>query len=309
MRVVIAGGTGLIGRALTDALTRDGHEVVVLSRKAAGRRNAPGVVYAPFDGRSGDGWSEHLDGADALVNLAGENIASGYWTQARKKRILDSRVSAGQAMMDALSKVARLPGVLVQASATGFYGDCGETPMDEEAQAGTGFLAEVARRWETSTAGAEAMGVRRVVIRTAVVLAARGGALARMVAPFRFYLGGPLGSGKQYFPWIHLFDEVAAIRFLIETSQAHGPFNLAAPGAVTQEAFAAAVGKALGRPAALRAPAPLLRLALGEMARELLLAGARIVPRRLTELGFRFRFERLADALADLLPASGGGHA
>ncbi|MFU2209965.1 TIGR01777 family oxidoreductase [Solidesulfovibrio sp. C21] len=304
MRVVIAGGTGFIGRALTRSLVRDGHEVVVLSRRASGHGSSPGVTSVPFDGRTGDGWAHLLGDARALINLAGENIASGYWTEARKARILGSRLDAGQAVMDALSRVSARPEVLIQGSATGYYGDRGDTPVAEDAPAGTGFLAEVARRWEASTAGAEALGVRRAVIRTAVVLGAGGGALPRMLAPFRFFLGGPVGSGRQYLPWIHLADEVAAIRFLIDHETAAGPFNLVAPGAITQDGFAAAVGRALGRPARLRVPAAVMRLALGEMARELFLGGVRAVPGRLLELGFRFRFETLPEALSDILGPS-----
>lgn len=302
MRVVIAGGTGFIGRALCDALVRNGHSVVIVSRTASGRQPVPGITYAPFDGRTGRGWSQFLDGAGALINLAGENIASGYWTRQRKARILESRLAAGKAVMDALSRVATPPEVLVQASATGYYGNRGARPVDEDAAPGTGFLAEVARKWEASTA--EAMGLRRVVLRTAVVLGAHGGALPRMAAPFRFFLGGPLGSGRQYFSWIHLADAVAAIRFLMETPDARGPFNLAAPGPVTQNELAAAIGKVLGRPALLRAPAAILRLALGEMARELFLDGARVLPKRLTGLGFSFRFETLDAALADIFASS-----
>jgi len=301
MRVVIAGGSGFIGQALARSLVRDGTSVVVLSRTASGRRSGDGIAFAPYDGKTGQGWAHLLEGAQALVNLAGENIASGYWTAARKSRILESRLRAGQAVMDALGRVSVPPPVLVQGSATGYYGDRGEIQADEDAPSGTGFLAEVARRWEASTAGAEALGVRRVVVRTAVVLGPGGGALPRMLAPYRFFLGGPLGSGHQYFPWIHLDDEVAAIRFLMERPEAAGPYNLVAPQAVTQDMLAAAIGQALGRPAFLRAPEAALRLMLGEMAQELFLGGVRAVPRRLTGLGFSFRFENLAAALADCL--------
>lgn len=301
MRVVIAGGTGFIGRALTRSLVADGYEVVVLTRGAGGRRASPGVSFVSYDGRTGQGWSSQLDGAAALVNLAGENIASGYWTEARKKRLRESRLAPGRAVMDALSRVGAPPPVLVQSSATGFYGDRGDTPVDEDASRGTGFLAELAGEWEASTAGAEALGVRRIILRTAVVFGADGGALPLMLRPYRFFIGGPLGSGRQYFPWIHLADAVAAIRFLMDHAEASGPFNLAAPEAVTQNELARTIGRALDRPAFLRTPGPVLRLLLGEMARELLLGGARVVPRRLLALGFTFRFPALSQALADIL--------
>lgn len=307
MRVVIAGGSGFIGRALSRSLVRDGIEVAVLSRSGSGRAG-DGITVVPYDGRTGQGWSHLADGALALVNLAGEGIGSGYWTEARKRRILESRLLAGQAVMDALDRVSVPPKVLVQGSATGFYGDRGDAPTDEDVPAGTGFLAEVAKRWEASTERAGERGVRRVVARTAVVLGPGGGVLPRMLAPYRFFVGGPLGSGRQFFPWIHLGDEVAAIRFLMDRPEASGPYNLAAPQAVTQDILAAALGQALHRPHALRAPEAALRLLLGEMAQELFLSGVRAVPRRLQELGFAFRFPTLAAALDDILRQNRQAH-
>lgn len=308
MRVVITGGTGLIGRALARSLARDGHEVVALTRQASGRTAPPGVSLAAWDGHSGQGFASLVDGADALVNLAGENIASGPWTRARRARIRDSRLLAGQACLEAISRAARPPACLIQASAVGYYGDRGETPITEDAPPGEGFLAGVARDWEASTDAAEAMGVRWVVVRTAVVLARHGGALPRMLTPFRLGLGGPLGTGRQWFPWIHLDDEVGAIRFLLDRPGASGPFNLVAPGAVTQKDWAGTLGRVLGRPAVLRIPATLLRLALGDMGRELFLQGARVAPQRLAALGYVFRFPSLDGALADLVGAEGKRH-
>lgn len=309
MRVVILGGSGFIGRALTASLVGDGHEVVVVSRSSGNRRPAGGVVFAPFDGESGQGWAHLLEGAFALVNLAGENIASGYWTQARKARIFKSRMAAGRAVMDALGRLDTKPAVLLQGSAVGYYGDRGETLTTEAAPRGRGFLADVAGEWEASTAVASALGVRRVLLRTAVVLGRGGGALPRMLAPYRFFLGGPLGSGRQWFPWIHLDDEIRAIRFLMECGEASGPYNLAAPEAVTQDGLAAIIGKALARPSRLRLPETVLRLALGQMAQELFLNSARIVPEGLMRLGFLFRFPTLAAALDDILGGPDAPHA
>lgn len=303
MRVVITGGTGFIGRQLTQSLTASGHTVVVLTRSPSGRPATDSVRYAKWDGRSGSAWAQHLDGADAVVNLAGENIADGLWTKDRRQRILESRLLAGQACLEALHQVRRLPTVFVQASAVGYYGDRDDIILGEEAPPGTGFLAEVAERWEASTAPVETMGVRRVIIRTAVVLGRQGGAFPRMLPPFRWYLGGPLGSGQQWFPWIHVQDEVGAIRWLMECPGLSGPFNLVAPGIVTQSTWAEALGFSLGRPARLRVPVWFLRLALGAMAKELFLASARVVPGRLLESGYVFRFPSLSDALADLLHA------
>lgn len=308
MRVVIAGGTGLIGRALTRALIRDGHEVSVLTRRSSDQASAAGAALVPWDGHTGKGWAETLDGADSLVNLAGENIASGVWTRARKARILDSRLAAGQACLEAISRVERRPASLIQASAVGYYGDRGEAFLTEDAAPGRGFLADVANRWEVSTVEAETMGVRRVVVRTAVVLTRAGGALPRMLPPFRLGLGGPLGSGRQYFPWIHMADEVGAIRFLLERPEAKGAFNLAAPETVTQTDWAKALGRALGRSAKLRLPATLLSLVLGDMGRELFLSGARVVPQKLLDLGYTFRFPALSDALRDLFANQEAAH-
>jgi len=304
MRVVITGGTGLIGRALAEDLVSDGHEVIVLSRDPARARGLPqGTLVLPWDGRTVGGWAEALAGADAAVNLAGENIGSGRWTAERKRRIRGSRVGAGLAIVQAIRSASDRPRVLVQASATGYYGPRSKVPdevVDEDTPPGSDFLAEVCLEWEASTRAAEDLGVRRAVLRTGVVLARGGGALPRMVLPFRFFAGGPLGSGRQWLPWIHLSDEVAAIRFLIDNESASGAFNLTAPEPVTSTEFARTLGRVLGRSAAFRVPAAVLRLAFGEMA-TVLLDGQRAVPSRLGELGFRFRYPELDSALRDVL--------
>jgi uncharacterized protein len=209
-------------------------------------------------------------------------------------------VGSGRAVLEGLRRAAEKPRVLVQGSAVGYYGDTGDPRVTEEHPPGRDFLADVCVEWEDSTAEAEALGVRRPVIRTGVVLAREGGALPRMALPFRFFAGGPLASGRQGFPWIHLADEVAAIRFLLEREDADGPFNLTAPEPVTNREFSAALGRALHRPSLLPAPEFALRIALGEMA-DMLLHGQRAVPQRLQELGFAFRFAEPEPALRDLL--------
>lgn len=326
MRIIIGGGTGLIGRALSGALAESGHAVTVLSRSperfrapAPGARagggqsgvlsgaqgavqaGAQGVVHAAgWDGRTADGWGALVDGADAVVNLAGAGIADGRWTAARKQLIHDSRTQAGAAITAAVAAARVKPKVLVQASAVGVYGPCGDERVTEAHAAGKDFLAGVCRDWEASTASVEAMGVRRAVIRTGVVLARDGGALPKMVLPFRFFAGGPVGSGRQYLPWIHLADEVAAICWLIEHDGAAGVYNLSAPEPVTNATFAKAIGRVLHRPSVMPAPAFALRLAFGEMA-TVLLDGQRAVPERLTRDGFKFRFGTPETALSDLL--------
>ncbi|MDO9631100.1 MAG: TIGR01777 family oxidoreductase [Humidesulfovibrio sp.] len=307
MRTIILGGTGFIGKALARLLSGQGHEVVVPSRNparvpAALGLGAPGarIIGVPFDGQTGAGWAEFITPDTAIVNLAGENIADGRWTPDKKRRILGSRLDAGAAVMDALRQAGVLPAVLVQASAVGYYGARGPEPVGEDAPPGANFLAQVAGRWEASTLEAEALGVRRIVVRTSMVLG-RGGALAKMLPPFRLGLGGPLGAGTQMVPWIHLDDEVGAIAFLVATPGLSGPFNLAAPEAVDSRAFARALGRALGRPAFLPAPGFALKLLLGQMAEEVLLSGVRAEPTRLLAAGYRFRHSSLSGALANVL--------
>lgn len=301
MRIIITGGTGLIGKALAASLYRDNHEVILLSRSAQRPKGlAAGISVVQWDGRSAAGWGEMVNGDTAIVNLAGTNIAEGRWSEARKREIISSRVDAGKAVVQAVQQAATKPKVVIQSSAVGYYGPCGNETVTEAGPSGSDFLAEVCRQWEASTAAVEALGVRRVVIRTGVVLSPKGGALPRMTLPFRFFAGGKLGSGRQYFPWIHLDDEIGAIRFLLEQPTAAGVFNLAAPQPVTNAEFTQAIGKAMGRPALFPVPAFALRTLFGEMS-TVLLDGQRAVPQRLQQLGYRFRFADPVAALKDLL--------
>lgn len=301
MRVIITGGTGLIGRALSADLVSAGHEVVVLSRTPEQSTGLPSVVRVErWDTRTGTGWGHLADGAGAIVNLAGENIGADRWTDERKRRILDSRLDAGQAVVQAVEQAAQKPGVVVQASGIGYYGPRGNEEVTEDTASGRDWLAQVAVQWETSTAPVEAMGVRRVVIRSGLVLSAEDGALPRMLPPFRLYVGGPLGNGQQWFPWIHCEDEAAAIRFLIENEEARGPFNLVAPYPLTNAQFSRALSRVMGRPAVMFAPGFVLKLLFGEMA-TLLLDGQRAVPKRLLELGFSFQFPIAEAALKNML--------
>jgi len=300
MKVIISGGTGLIGRAVAEALLRRGDEVIVLSRDPARANAMPqGVSLVRWDGQTAAGWAHLADGADAMINLAGENISAGRWTAARKERILASRLNAGQAMVEAITGAERPPRVLIQASAVGYYGPCGDEIVTERSGPGQDFLARVTVAWEASTAPAEGLGVRRAIIRTGVVLSRDGGALPRMTLPFRFFAGGPVGDGKQWLPWIQMADEVGAILFLLDRDDAEGPFNLTAPNPMTNADFARILGRIMGRPAWLSAPAFALRLLLGEMA-AIVLKGQRALPERLLDLGYQFRFSALEAALAAL---------
>ena len=259
----------------------------------------PGCRVESWDGRTANGWLELASGAEAIVNLAGESIAGGRWSAERKARIVGSRMGTTAAVIEAISRARQPPRVLVQGSAVGYYGDRADETLDESAGPGSGFLAETARDWEAASAGAEQFGVRRVLARTGVVLARDGGAFPKMALPFRCGAGAVLGSGKQWMPWIHLADEVAALVFLLENPAAQGAFNLTAPEPITQAGFSRALARALHRPLFARAPSWTLRAALGEMA-ELVLASQRAVPRRLLALGFRFERPEITGALADL---------
>ena len=299
MRAIIAGGTGFIGQALVAELKANGWEIVVLSR-------APGKVAEVFGSgvigmRSDNGdWPDMLGPDCVIVNLAGENIASGRWTAGKKQRILNSRLDSGDRIVRSIRLAERVPSAVIQASAIGYYGPRDNNPVDESAPSGTGFLADVCRQWEASTASLEEMGIRRCVIRTGMVLG-NGGALARMLPPFRMYLGGPPGTGLQGVSWIHLADQVGAIRFLMERENARGAYNLAAPNPVVFRTFARVLGEVLQRPSGLKAPAFALRALFGEMADEVLLSGQIALPSRLLDAGYQFRFPELEGALEDLL--------
>lgn len=303
MRVVILGGSGFIGTALTRHLTARGDEVIIPSRHPSDfSRPLPNRTFRSWDGRSVKGLIESLEGADGVVNLLGENIAAGKWNAEQKKRIVQSRLDAGNALVEALETLEERPQTLIQASASGYYGfwpDAASAPdCTEETGAGAGFLAATAIQWEGSTQKAEQFGIRRCIIRTAPVLSPEGGMLSKIIPLFRLGLGGPVGSGKQPFAWIHLEDEVAAIAFLLDHGELSGPFNLVAPEHATMSTFVHALAKALHRPAWLPVPGAVLRLAFGEMATELLLAGQKVSPVRLLEHGFLFRRSTLASALA-----------
>lgn len=309
MRVLIGGGSGLIGSALANSLAADDHEVIVLSRSPALVRGlGPRVQVEGWDARTAAGWGSLVDGADAIVNLAGASIAGeGFlparWTAARKQLIRDSRVHAGAAICEAIEQAEKKPSVLLQASAVGYYGTHGaDVDVTEESPPGADWLADVCREWEGSTAAAEEQGVRRVVLRTGIVLSFSGGALQRMALPFRMYAGGPLGSGRQPFPWIHPADQVGAMRFLLRNSGAAGAFNLCAPTPLTNAQFSGELGRVLRRPSLLPVPGFLFRAMFGEVAM-VVLEGQWALPQRLLDIGYRFRFREAGAALADLVRA------
>lgn len=305
MRVIITGGTGLIGSKLAQNLAGDGHEVIILSRNPGKYTLPSGVRAEKWDAQTAVGWGHLADGADAIVNLAGENIAgSGFfpqrWTAERKRRIRESRLHAGQAVTEAVQQAANKPKVVLQASGTDYYAD-GSRNAAEDAAPGDSFLANVVTDyWEPATAPVEEMGVRRVALRMSMVLSMEGGPLPLIALPHRFFAGGPLGSGKQIWPWLHIDDAVRAWRFFIEHETAAGVYNLAAPQQVTNKEFEKTVGKVMGRPSLIPAPAFALKLALGEIA-AIVLEGREVNVQKLLDTGFTFKYPQLEPALRDLL--------
>ena len=311
MKAVILGGSGFIGTHLANSMLAKGWHVTIPSRSPEKGRflfpegHSPNVSFRLWSETSSAQLTELLEGTDVVVNLAGENIGDGRWSATKKKNILSSRVQTTQTLMSALRQTAERPAVLIQGSAVGFYGGSQDHMpthcCDEDAQPGKGFLAEVTRQWEAASADAEALGLRRVLIRTGVVLGADGGALQKFLPPFRLYLGGPLGKGTQGFSWIHIEDQVEAIIHLIEDSTANGPFNLTAPSPTTMSGFCKALGRAMHRPSWLPAPSFALQFLLGEMATELILKGQYALPAKLLEHGYTFRYPKLDTALQHLL--------
>jgi uncharacterized protein len=302
MKIVIAGGSGFLGRPLAAALADHGHEVVTLTRGDAPRRGhtrSRAVTWTP-DGTVG-AWSTEIDGAGAVVNLAGESIAGKRWSAAQKARILESRVQATRSLAGAIVAASAPPSVFVSGSAVGYYGPHGEEIVTEDTPPGSDFLANVCVQWEAEARRAATARTRVVCVRTGVVLEKDGGALPQMMLPFKFGAGGPVGSGRQYIPWIHRTDWVALTEWAIGTAAAIVAINGTAPTPVTNAEFARALGRAMRRPAFMPAPGFALRLALGEMADALLLSGQRAVPARPEKLGFTFRYPRIEEALAAIV--------
>lgn len=301
MIIAVTGSSGLVGSALRPALAAAGHRVVRLVHGAS----APGPGSAAWDPAAGRLDPAALEGVEAVVHLAGEGIATGRWTAATKARIRDSRVRGTTLLAERLAAMARPPQVLICASAVGWYGDRGDERLTEASGPGRGFLAETGQAWEAACGPAAQRGIRVVSLRCGMILSPSGGGLATMLPIFRWGLGGPLGSGRQFLSWIALDDVVGVIQFALATERLRGPVNTVAPQSLTNREFTAVLGRVLRRPAICQAPAFALRLALGEMAQGLLLASARVVPARLLEAGYPFRFPDAEGALRHLLGRPG----
>jgi len=289
------GGSGFLGRAVVGGLGRIDLDVTSYGRNASGPGHAR---WSPLQGELDMG---ALEQADVVINLAGENLASGRWSDARKQRFIDSRVAVTELLCARLAALDRPPHLLINASAVGIYGDRGEVAVNEQSEPGTGFLAELCKRWEGATAAASEAGIRVVLPRFGVVLGAEGGMLEKLLPVFRSGLGGKLGSGRQFMPWITVADAVGVVRFIMRQPQLVGPINAVAPEPCTNEQFGRALARAVSRPAIVPAPAFALKAMLGEMAQELILNGANARPRVLERAGYRFEHPRLEDALDHLL--------
>ena len=325
MKIVLAGGTGFIGRALRRELLSAGHELVVLTRgknAEAGRErfmtwDGPcprffkkidkcrpnsrcAEIESYWDGKTLGEWAAYLDGADAVINLVGENIAAGRWTVERKARLLSSRVDATRVIITAIEQSRKKPAVLINASAVGYYGDVPERELTESSGKGEGFLAEICEQWESEARKAESCGTRVILARLGPVLGEKGGMLSKMLPPFRFFMGAPLGTGGQWIPWIHREDVIRIFLFMLERWELSGPVNVTSPAPTTMKDFSLELARALRRPCGFPVPSFLLSMLLGERA-AIVLAGQRALPQKLLAAGYAFRYASLRPAFESIL--------
>jgi uncharacterized protein (TIGR01777 family) len=302
MRIVLTGGTGFIGRTLTNCLSHAGHSVVLLTRNPESAKNRTDACIQAelWDGKTAGPWQKHFEQTDAVINLAGESIVAKRWTPAQKERIVNSRIEATKAMVEAIAAARNKPSILINASAIGYYGNVEEDDVKESHPRGTGFLADTCERWEREADQARKFGVRVVLARIGVVLEKDGGALQRMMIPFRLFIGGHPGSGRQWFSWVHREDIVGAILFALEHSQLSGPVNLASPEPLRMKEFCRVLGQVMKRPSWAPVPAFVLRAGFGEMA-EMLLTGQKVLPQKLMDAGYRFRYPHLREALESII--------
>jgi len=300
MRILISGGTRMIGTYLVNRLHEKGHQIWILSRKERLKNNLPDVGYLYWDGfRLGD-WCEQVNYVDAIINLAGENIGLMRWSKDRKRQIIESRINSGRILTEAIKRAKTFPKVFIQASAIGFYGTKNDELLFEEDPPGDDFMAEICKKWESSTLEVETMGIRRIIIRTSVVLSKNEGALNRMLIPFKLFIGGPIGTGRQIISWIHPDDEISAIMFLLENEEARGIYNLSSPKSISNADFGKYLAKIARKPYWLPVPGLALKILLGEMS-TLVLDGQNVYPKRLLDAGFKFKYDQIELALKNLL--------
>jgi uncharacterized protein (TIGR01777 family) len=299
MKLVISGATGLIGSALVDRLWNQFHSLVLLSRRPPTEIGVTKKEWLAWTPGASGAWEKAIDGADGVINLAGEPIAAKRWNEAQRQKLRSSRIDSTRSLVSAIAKAEKKPKFLLNASAVGYYGPHGDETITESSPAGSDFLARLCADWEEEAKKAEVHGIRVAVVRTGIVLERGQGALKKMVPPFKTYLGGPLGSGNQWMPWIHIEDEIGLLNFLIENDNARGAFNATAPNPVTMEEFAKALGQVLNRPSWVSVPPSVLALMLGEMA-DVLLAGQRAIPEAALKLGYVFKYPTIVGALESL---------
>lgn len=309
MRIVLTGGTGFIGRALCASLVRDGHQVTVLTRNAGSASHMLGTLVAAveWNGLDAGSWEQSLEGADAVINLAGAPIADARWTDARKKLLQDSRVLATRLLVEAMSRRSSKPGTLISASGIGYYGASDDRMLDESAPRGRGFLADLCLAWEGEALRAAERGTRVVLLRTGMVLEQEGGALPKMLLPFKLFAGGPVMPGTQWISWIHRRDHIGLIQWALATPGLSGPLNAVAPGAVTMAQFCTLLGRALRRPSWLPVPGLALKLMLGELA-TLMTTGQRVNPAKTLSGGYVFHYPTLEPALRAIFAKDHGSH-
>jgi len=300
MKIFITGGTGFVGQSLCKQLTADGHNVTVLSRSASRAKDVLGDDVEIIEGNPTveGNWKSAIDGQDAIINLCGESILAKKWTHERKQILIDSRIISTNNLVAAIEKAKDKPGVLISASAIGIYGDGGSSELTEESGVGDTYGAKLCQDWEAAANSAATQGVRVVTIRTGDVLG-KGGILAKMETPFKLYIGGPYGSGKQYTSWIHIDDHISILKMILENDGIKGPVNLISPGPVTSREFAKALGKALNRPSWFPVPKFSLDIIFGQ-GTELILESKKAIPKRILEFGYKFKFNDIDSALKDI---------
>jgi len=305
MKILLCGGTGLIGRKLLESLTERNDHIILLSRNPDRMKHFEkgNVRLERWDAQTQGAWSAQINGADAVINLTGESIAAKRWTPRQKQKIVESRVHSARALAEAVAQTEKKPKVFINASAVGYYGNVGSGNVTETHPKGAGFLADTCAQWEQAAGLADRPGVRVVLARIGVVLAQEGGALSKILPPFKMFAGGPLGSGRQGFSWVHIEDVAGALRFILENSSLSGPVNLTAPNPVSMKEFCSTLGQVLRRPSWAPVPAFALKLLLGEMA-GMLLEGQRVLPKKLLDAGYSFKHPDLEEALTSILHPS-----
>jgi len=302
MKILISGGSGFIGSELVKRLIDEHYEVLLLSRNPGNVKlpQHPLLKILEWDGKTLGKWSDSVNEIDVIVNLAGENVSSKRWSKKQKVKLRESRIGPTNLLIKAITNAARKPKILINASAVGYYGSFGVGDVTEDYPKGDGFLADLCNEWEQKALEAETMGVRVVILRLGVVLESSGGAMKKLLLPFKFYLGGTIGSGKQWFPWIHRDDVINVILFTLRNNSLRGPINVVSPTPVTMKEFAYSIGKALNKPSWMPIPSLILKLIFGEMS-EVLIGGRRIIPMKLLDSGFKFQYGNLKEALNDII--------